>query len=258
MPATDFTGSRFRSTVKNKLMQLHIAPSATETLHQLAGYVVQVAAQAIAARGRFTVALSGGNSPKRLHELLASPAYRDQVAWEKVLFFFGDERYVPPTDPESNYRMALDTLLTPLSIAPDHVFAMDTALPPAEAARRYTAAMESVFAPEAVQLDLALLGLGDNAHTASLFPHTPVLEDQSVGAREVYVEEKQAYRITLTAPLLNQARAIAFLVYGTDKAAAVQRVLRQALDVQELPAQLIAPVGGELHWFLDEASAALL
>lgn len=239
-------------------MQLHVAPTETDTLHQLADYFVQVAGQAIAARGRFTVALSGGNSPKRLHELLASSEYRNQVAWDRVLFFFGDERYVPHSDPESNYRMARETLLTPLGIAPEQVFAIDTSLAPEEAARQYTEVLEGVFAPGAVQLDLAVLGLGDNAHTASLFPHTPVLQDQSVGAQAVFVEEKQAYRITLTAPLLNQARAVAFLVYGADKAAAVQRVLTAERDVQELPAQLIAPTSGELHWFLDEASGARL
>jgi 6-phosphogluconolactonase len=238
-------------------MPLHIHPTADEVLHQLAQYVVGQAGQAIAARGRFSVALSGGNSPKKLYELLASPTYRSQVDWTKAYFFFGDERNVPPTDPESNYGMAQTALLAPLGITAAQVFAIDTSLQPAEAARAYTRTIEAFFAPNQARFDLVLLGLGDNSHTASLFPHTPVLHDPSIGAREVFVAEKQAYRITLTAPLINQARAVAFLVYGADKAAAVQRVLTGPRDVDKFPAQLIAPAS-EAQWFLDNAAASLM
>ena len=224
-------------------MPLHIHPTADEVLHQLAQYFVGQARQAIAARGRFSVALSGGSSPKKLYELLASPTYQPQVEWPKVYFFFGDERNVPPTHPDSNYGMAKAALLAPLGIADAQVFAVDTSLEPAEAAQAYTRTIETFFAPDAVRFDLVLLGLGDNSHTASLFPHTPVLHDPSIGAREVFVAEKQAYRITLTAPLINQAQAVAFLVYGADKAAAVQRVLTGPRDIDEFPAQLIAPAG---------------
>jgi 6-phosphogluconolactonase len=239
-------------------MQLHIHPSADEVLQDLARYFIEQAAQAIAARGRFSVALSGGSSPKKLYELLASETYRAQVAWPQVFFFFGDERNVPPTDAESNYRMAKLALLDPLGIVPEQVFAVNTALAPDEAAQAYTRTIEEFFGPNEAQFDLILLGLGDNSHTASLFPHTPVLHDARVGAREVFVEEKQAYRITLTAPLINLARSVAFLVYGADKAAAVQRVQTGARDIEEFPAQLIAPASGELHWFLDETAASLL
>ncbi|HEX8657595.1 MAG TPA: 6-phosphogluconolactonase [Hymenobacter sp.] len=238
-------------------MPLHIHPTADEVLHQLAQYFVGQASQAIAARGRFSVALSGGSSPKKLYELLASPTYQSQVEWPKVYFFFGDERNVPPTHPDSNYGMAKAALLAPLGIADAQVFAVDTSLAPAEAARVYTRTIEAFFAPDAACFDLVLLGLGDNSHTASLFPHTPVLHDPSMGAREVFVAEKQAYRITLTAPLINQARAVAFLVYGADKAPAVQRVLTGPHDADEFPAQLIAPAG-EVQWFLDSAAASQL
>ena len=117
---------------------------------------------------------------------------------------------------------------------------------------------EDYFGQKQERFDLVLLGLGDNSHTASLFPHTPVLHETGVGAKEVFVEEKKAYRITLTAPLINQAQAIAFLVYGADKAAAVQRVLTAERNVEEFPAQLIAAASGELQWFLDAAAAAQL
>lgn len=236
----------------------HIYPSVAAVLHGLADFFVAQAAAAIAARGRFSVALSGGSSPKKLYELLASEAYRDQVPWAEVYFFFGDERDVPVTDPQSNYLMAKTALLDPLSIPPAHVFAVNTALPPAEAAQAYTEAIQEFFGSEAPRLDLVLLGVGDNSHTASLFPHTAVLHVATASAEEVFVEELQAHRITLTAPLINQAHAVAFLVYGADKAAAVQSVINGARDIEEYPAQLIAPVGGELHWFLDEAAAAKL
>ncbi|UOQ99040.1 6-phosphogluconolactonase [Hymenobacter sp. 5317J-9] len=238
-------------------MQLHIHPTAERVLTDLADFFVAQAAEAIAARGRFVVALSGGSSPKKLYELLASPAYREKVAWPQVFFFFGDERNVPATDAESNYRMANEALLKPLGIAAAQVFAVDTTLPPAEAAAAYTETIRQFFGAEEARFDLVLLGLGDNSHTASLFPHTPVLHDASVGARKVFLTDKNVFRITLTAPLINQARAVAFLVYGQDKAAAVRHVLHDARDVEEFPAQLIAPAG-ETHWFLDQAAASLL
>lgn len=239
-------------------MQLHIYPTPEETLHSLARYFVAAAQQAVAARDRFVVVLSGGNSPKKLYELLASPAYREQVAWEKTFYFFGDERYVPHTDPESNYLMAKTAFLDALPIPPTQVFAFDTALEPAEAARQYTQTIEQLFASEAPHFDLVLMGLGDDAHTASLFPGTPILQETAAVAKEVFVEEKQVYRLTMTAPLLNQGRIFAFLVHGKVKAAAVQHVLGEEHDVQKFPAQLIAPVTGELHWFLDQEAASLL
>ena len=236
----------------------HIYPSVTTVLHGLADFCVAQAAAAIAARGRFSVALSGGSSPKKLYELLASEAYRNQVPWAEVYFFFGDERDVPATDPQSNFLMAKIALLDPLSIPPAHVFGVNTALPPAEAAQAYTEAIQDFFSSQAPRLDLVLLGLGDNSHTASLFPHTAVLHVATASAEEVFVEELQAHRITLTAPLINQAHAVAFLVYGADKSAAVQSVINGTRNVEEYPAQLIAPTEGELHWFLDEAAAAKL
>lgn len=239
-------------------MLQHIFDSVEQVLCALADFFVVQARQAIAARGRFAVALSGGSSPVKLHELLASDAYRGQVAWPQVYFFFGDERDVPADDPQNNYRMARLALLDPLGIAPNHVFPINTQLPPAEAAQVYTEAITDFFGSGPAQFDLVLLGLGDNAHTASLFPHTAVLAVAIASAEAVFVEELQADRITLTAPLINQARAVAFFVFGADKAVAVRHVLVDARDVAEYPAQLIAPATGEAHWFLDAAAAAEL
>ncbi len=239
-------------------MPLHVHPAIEATLHALADYFVAKAHEAIAARGRFAVALSGGSSPKKLYELLASPAYRAQVNWANVHFFFGDERNVPRTDPQSNYLMARTALLAPLGIADDHVFAFDTTLAPTKAAAAYTSVINGFFSPKPTRFDLVLLGLGDNSHTASLFPHTPILHATTAEVQAVFVPEVGMDRLSFTAPLINQARAVAFLVFGADKAAAVRRVRQGARNVEEFPAQLIVLSAGERQWFLDEAAASEL
>jgi 6-phosphogluconolactonase len=239
-------------------MDVHVLKTADDVLRDLAAYFVDTANQAIAARGRFAVALSGGSSPKKLYELLASPTYRAEVNWDQVYFFFGDERNVPQTSPDSNYLMAKKALFDPLVIRPGQVFAVETDLDPAEAAAQYGVAIEEFFGEEKAIFDLVLLGLGDNAHTASLFPHTTVLQEKTVGIKEVWLPEQQVYRITMTAPLINQARAIAFLVYGVDKAIAVQQILELDRDIEKYPAQLISPESGKVSWFLDEAAASKL
>jgi len=238
--------------------QLHVFATADAVLGALADYFVAQASQAVAARGRFVVALSGGSSPKKLYELLASPAYHEQVAWDKAYFFFGDERNVPHTSPDSNYLMAKKALFDPLAIRPGQVFAVDTSLAPAEAAAQYGVDVEEFFGEREAEFDLVLLGLGDNAHTASLFPNTPVLHDQTVSVQEVWLPIEQVFRITFTAPLINQARAVAFLVYGAGKAEAVKQILELPRDIENYPAQLIALASKPVDWFLDEAAAQQL
>lgn len=253
------TSSPLRSiTPSPQKMTLHVFATADEVLAALADYFVAQANQAVTARGRFAVALSGGSSPKKLYELLASPAYHERVDWDKVYFFFGDERHVPQTSPDSNYLMAKTALFDPLAIRPAQVFAVDTQLAPAEAAAQYAVDVEEFFGEKKAKFDLVLLGLGDNAHTASLFPHTPVLHDKSVSVKDVWLPEQQVFRITFTAPLINQARAVAFLVYGQGKAEAVHQILELPRDVDNYPAQLIELADRPVDWFLDEAAASLL
>jgi 6-phosphogluconolactonase len=238
-------------------MKLNIFSTEDEVLDALAEHFVIIAGQAISAKGKFSVALSGGNSPKKLYELLASE-YHDKIDWEKVYFFFGDERNVPQTDKDSNYLMAKNALFIPLMIDADHVFPVDTSLSPAEAAKKYQEEIEEFFDEDELSFDLILLGLGDNSHTASLFPQTPVLHDRTPGVKEVFLPDQKVYRITLNAPLINEAQHIAFLVYGEGKAIAVHHVLEDDEDIEEYPAQLIEPIVGEIEWFLDEAAAANL
>jgi 6-phosphogluconolactonase len=237
-------------------MKLNIFNSADEVLTALADYFIKVATESIAAKNKFTVALSGGSSPKKLYELLASTSYADHVDWEKVYFFFGDERNVPQDHKDSNYLMAKKALFDPLLISPANVFPVDTTFEPAEAAARYWEMISTFFDEGELSFDLVLLGLGDNSHTASLFPHTPVLHDTTPGVKEVWLEDQQVWRITLNAPLINDGRHIAFLVYGEGKAIAVHHVLEDAEDIEEYPAQLIDSITGETVWFLDEAAAA--
>ena len=227
-------------------------------LEKLAIYFIEIANQSIAANGRCSVALSGGTSPKKLYELLSSAAFNNQVNWQKMDFFFGDERNVPVTHKDSNFLMAKIALFDPLAIDATQIFAVDTSLEPTEAAADYTAMINNYFAGKDICFDLVLLGLGDNSHTASLFPYTPVLQDDTVAVKAVYLTDQQVFRITLNAPLINQAKHIAFLVYGAGKAIAVHHVIEDARDIENYPAQLINPAHGQVQWFLDEAAAGLI
>lgn len=212
------------------------------------------AKQAIHARGRFSVALSGGNTPSRLYELLAATPYRNRVRWDAVHVFWGDERCVPADDPRSNFRMARETLLNLVPIPAENVHPIQGDLPPDRAAAQYEIELQNFFGDQPPVFDLILLGLGSNAHTASLFPHTPVLAETQRLVAEVYVPELEMYRVTFTAPLINQAMQVIFLVSGADKAHALLNVLEGAYQPQEYPAQLIRPNGMHPTWLVDKAA----
>ena len=231
---------------------LHIYKTVSETIKGLADYFVQTVNTAIKEKGRCSVVLSGGNSPKKLYQLLTTPDYSRQIDWDKIYFFFGDERYVPFTDPENNGNMVKKALFEPLMIPDANIFYINTAVPPDESAKKYAQRILFYFKNDPVRFDLILLGLGDNAHTASLFPHTPVLKEKKALVSAVYIKELSSSRITMTAALINEAHAIAFLVYGEAKANAVHNVLEGEKDFETYPAQLIIPEEGVMHWFLDE------
>ena len=235
----------------------NIFKTADEVLTAMADFFVKSAGGAITGHGRFTVALSGGNSPKKLFELLSSAAYKDKVEWPKVYFFFGDERNVPQDDPESNSLMAQKALFDPLKISHTQIFKVNTRYSPDEAATAYTDDITYFFDKQKVVFDLILLGLGDNSHTASLFPHTQVLHDTTASVSAVYVKELDTYRITFTASLINQAHQIAFLVYGAGKAEAVHHVLQDERNTEVYPAQMIRN-DEDVFWFMDEPAAAML
>ena len=235
---------------------LHVSKDPDTLLLALANFVVARAKVCIEQSGRFTLALSGGSSPKRLYELLASDAYRKRIDWKKVYFFFGDERYVPEDHANSNFLMVNKALFVPLNVSSEQIFAVNTSLQPADAASDYEHRIRKHFSGDDCRFDLILLGLGDNSHTASLFPHTSVLHEKHALVKEIYVQEVSMYRITFTAPLINAAQCVAFLVYGSSKAEAVANILKGPFKIDDYPAQLIDPADGELHWFMDGPAAA--
>jgi 6-phosphogluconolactonase len=242
--------------------ELRILEDGEELAREAADFVVWLGEQALARHGRFRLALSGGSTPKALYGLLAGPALVKRLDWSRVSFFFGDERCVPPDHADSNFRMASETLFKPLKIARDRVFRMQGEDEPEKAARHYEDAIRKEFgtaAPAWPGFDLILLGLGDDGHTASLFPGT-----QALGERERLVVPNQApqgvtQRLTFTAPLINHSPAVVFLVSGAGKAPAVKTVLEdRAADPKKFPAKLVQPEQGRLIWFLDHAAAAEL
>lgn len=239
-------------------LKLNIFSSEQEVLTGIARYFIETANQAITKQGFFNVSLSGGTSPKKLYQLLTTPEYRPQLDWTKVYFFFGDERNVPQDSPDSNFLMVKTALFDPLNIQADHIFAIDTVVLPESAAIDYAEQIDSHFKNQEVCFDLILLGLGDNSHTASLFPHTAVLAEKEATVKAVFLADQQIFRITKTAKMINQAHHIAFLLYGSGKAEAVKHVLEDPSNIEEYPAQLINPENGDVQWFMDEAAAALL
>jgi 6-phosphogluconolactonase len=234
---------------------LNVFASEEKVLTAVADLIVTKAHEAIAQRERFNIALSGGGSPKRLYEMLASGEYRNKIEWRKVFFFFGDERYVPLTDANSNFLMVKTALFEPLSIHDANVFAVNTALTPKEAAHEYERRLLNHFGDARCRFDLILLGLGDDSHTASLFPFTSVLQEQKALVKEVFVDKANMVRITFTPPLINAGRIIVFLLYGATKADAVYNILKGEENMTAYPAQLVRPEDGELLWFMDEAAA---
>jgi 6-phosphogluconolactonase len=239
-------------------MKIHIYKKEDDLLISFADYFIQTAQKFIADHGAFNVVLSGGNSIKNLYKLLTSTSFNKRIDWTKLFFFFGDERCVPADDTENNAMVAEQMLFTPLHISKENVFKIDTALPPNEAAVKYMEIIKNHFKGNSPHFDLIMLGLGENTHTASLFPYHLVLNENSVTVKEVYVKIENRYRVTMTAPLINLAHNVAFLVYGKNKTEAIRHVLQDETDIQKYPAQLIHPKYGELHWFLDDDAAKSL
>jgi len=223
--------------------------------------VVGAATDAVAQRGRFTISLSGGSTPKSLFNLLATNA-RTVLPWERMFFFWGDERHVPPTDPDSNYRMAEETMLSKVPVPPGNVFRMAAENPDAAAvAEEYEKTLRKFFALEPGQVpvfDLILLGMGPDGHTASLFPGTAGLQEKSRLVIANWVEKMKTSRLTFTLPVLNAARCVTFLVSGTDKAAVLRTVLEGDVPAEQYPAMLVRPTDGKLIWLVDRAAASEL
>ncbi|MBM4139214.1 MAG: 6-phosphogluconolactonase [Nitrospira sp.] len=242
---------------------IRIAREGSEWAHEAAAFVHAVSGKAIAARGRFLLALSGGSTPKILYQTLASPEWKERFNWSHIFFLFGDERCVPPHHPQSNFAMAQSALFQPLGIHPDHVYRMNGELPdPLAAAQDYEQTLRQLtqcVAPDMPQLDLILLGLGEDGHIASLFPGTSALRDS---ARAVTVSQAPtgiSTRLTLTLDVINRATVVLFLVSGMGKASIVRAILEPRNEADRIfPASRVAPAEGRLIWMLDRSAAAQL
>lgn len=235
--------------------------ASNEALAEAAAQAVADAAEdAVKQTGRFTLALSGGSTPRRLYARLASPPFRSRIDWARLDVFWGDERCVPPDHPDSNYRLADESLLSKVPIPPEQIHRMrGEDSDPERAALDYSQELARVFSlkpGEHPRLDLVLLGLGADGHTASLFPGSPALNENRRLAVATYAEPIKAYRLTLTLPVLNAAAQVIFLVSGVEKAEVLRAVL-QDRPAPSRPASLVRPERGTL-WFVDRAAASRL
>lgn len=241
-------------------MHIAVYPDTNTLSQQAAQFIVRLANESIVTRGRFSIALSGGSTPKVLYGLLGSEPYRDQIDWSKVDIFWSDERCVPPDSADSNYRMAREVLLSRVPLSPQQVHRMPADQPDRDAAAQaYTHEMRQSFGTGDVpHFDLIQLGMGPEGHTASLFPHQSSLHEQQRLVMYVNVPKPPPPRLTFTPPILNAARHVLFLVTGAEKADAVQAVLEGDYNPEEYPAQIVRPASGEVVWMLDEAAAGKL
>jgi 6-phosphogluconolactonase len=240
------------------MSSIHRFPDPDSLAIGAAEQLIELAKSAITEHGRFSIALSGGSTPRSLYELLATPAYAGCINWQQVHVFWGDERCVPPDHVDSCYRMAREALLDHVPIPPGNIQRILGERPPNEAADQYELVLQTFFGQQSPRFDLILLGMGDDGHTASLFPGTKALDEKSRWVIENYVEVKQMWRVTLTKTAINAAANVIFLVSGSAKAERLRLVLQGTYDPQNLPSQLIKPENGKLMWFVDQDAAHLL
>jgi 6-phosphogluconolactonase len=255
-------------TLRQSTYEVSIYADAAELAREAARRFAELAEVFTSDAGRFTVALSGGSTPKAMFQNLAEKTFADALPWRSIYFFWGDERCVPPDHAESNYRMANETLLSKVPIPRENIFRIPAEdLDRKRAAANYSETIRQFFNPIATapgaepgwpNLDLVFLGMGPDGHTASLFPGTMALCANDRIAVANYVDKFQSWRITLTADTINRARNIIFLVAGADKAPALKEVIEGERNPEQYPSQLIEPAHGSLLWMVDEAAAKLL
>ena len=245
---------------------LHIYKDAEELSSAVAKWIADRISETLSKKDRFTIALSGGSTPQRLHKILAASPYKEQIDWSKMHIFWGDERAVPFEDSRNNAKMAYDTLLNFVPVPASQIHVMRTDIPADQSAVEYEKVLQQYFnsvpgGPEDPLLnsfDLVLLGMGDDGHTLSLFPGTEVVHEEKAWVKAFFLKAQDMQRITLTKTIVNRSFCIAFLTTGTGKAHALKEVLHGAYNPDLYPSQEIKPTAGELHWFVDEAATAQL
>ena len=232
-----------------------IFEDAEQLCNAAATFIVNLSNKCIAKKGRFTIALSGGNTPLKLYALLAKAEYAKSLDWKNIFIFWGDERYVPFSDVNNNSHMAMLTLLNNVPVPAENIFPIPVNFKPAIAASSYESTLLTFFKENIPSFDLILLGIGDNGHTASLFPFSDILKEDKRLVKEVYVAEVNMFRITFTVPLINNAANILFLVTGKEKSEIIKTVFSASKNPGKYPAQLIK---GKTIWYLDKAAASQL
>ncbi|HXR38678.1 MAG TPA: 6-phosphogluconolactonase [Terracidiphilus sp.] len=244
-------------------IKYYVEPDPAALARRAAQYFVEMAGEAVAGRGRARIAISGGLTPKATFQLLADPnePWRSRMPWADLEIYWVDERSAPPDHADSNYRMTREAMLDYVPLKADQIHRIEGELEPEAAASRYESELRNGFrleGAESPRFDLVALGMGDDGHTASLFPHTEAIHEVGRLAVANHVPQKDTWRITLTWPVINRASSVFFLIGGTDKAAVLQEVLTGPWDPERLPSQLIWPSSGILTLILDKAAAALL
>lgn len=239
-------------------MELHIAKDLQQLSENLAAWISNHIQEVLQEKERFTFVLSGGSTPKQLYKLLAKEPYSEMIPWEKVHFFWGDERVVPFEDERNNARMAFETLLTPVGVPQENIHIMRTDVLPEVSAEAYEKVLKEYFNNSNTTFDLVLLGMGDDGHTLSLFPGTSVVTEQNDWVKAFFLPAQHMYRVTLTAPVVNRAACVVFMATGSGKAITLKNVIEGTFNAEQFPSQLIRPQDGELHWFVDEAAAGAL
>jgi 6-phosphogluconolactonase len=239
-------------------MELHIAQNTQELSENLAAWISNYIQEVLQDQPIFTLVLSGGNTPKQLFTLLAKEPYKIMIPWGRIHFFWGDERAVPFEDERNNAKMAYDTLLNTVDIPAENIHVMRTDIPPEQSAAEYEKILREYFKEGETTFDLVLLGMGDDGHTLSLFPGTPVVHEEKAWVTSFFLKAQDMYRITLTAPVVNQSACVIFMATGTGKSLTLKSVIEGTFNPDKFPSQIIRPEDGELHWFVDEAAAGAL
>lgn len=236
-------------------MKLHIFKSKEELSAKLATWIIDLVAETLINQESFTLALSGGETPRLLYKKLASKEYIDKIDWKRIHIFWGDERVVPFEDERNNAKAAFDLLIDHTNIPAKQVHIIRTDIEPNFAVDEYRKLLHSYFDHTSRSFDLVLLGMGDDGHTLSLFPDSPIIEEHTHWVNSVFSKKQEMNRITLMPLLINRASKIVFMVDGEKKSKVLKEVLEGDYVPKKLPAQIIKPIEGELHWFLDEAAA---
>jgi 6-phosphogluconolactonase len=242
----------------NMKKNIHIYPNKEKLVAATTERVVDSIEKAIAENGLCNVALAGGNTPGGVYSMLATNHYQDRVDWNKLHFFWGDERMVSPEHQDSNYRMVRETLLDHVAIPDSNVHRIWGEIAPEQAAEEYSSLLNNHFKTDLPRFDIILLGLGEDGHTASLFPETDAVEEGERHAVAVFVPKLDTWRVTLTLPVLNAASEIYFLVSGRSKSDIIQRIMSIKQPSKEFPATMVNPANGELHWMLDSEAMILI